>query len=259
MDNLAVRVTGIHSIARHEFRPQNTFRPRAAYNIPIPNLDPGEDGRLGTPDDPGTRITYYEYSRDLQGARFNESQLVNFTGDSTFTSVDFAVTRRMTGRWMLQASFSGTKKNNQNVAVLPDDNPNADFNQSDTNFEWISKLTGSYRFPYGVQASALFEARSGERWARTVLFSGGTTIPTLVMNVEPIGTRSYPNVHHLDIRAEKAFRLLASHELAVRFNVYNVLNSNMTLTANTRSGATFGRPLTILPPRLAEISASYKF
>jgi hypothetical protein len=259
MDNLAVRVTGIHSIARHEFRQQNTFRPREAYNIPITNLDPGEDGRLGTADDPGTRITYYEYSRDLQGVRFNESQLVNFADDSTFTSFDLAVTRRMAGNWMLQASFSGTNKNNQNVAVLPDDTPNADFNTSDTNFEWISKLTGSYRFPYGVQASALFEARSGEPWARTVLFSGGTTIPTLVMNVEPIGTRSYPNVHHLDIRAEKAFRLMSSHELAVRFNVYNVLNSNMTLSANTRAGATFGRPLTILPPRLAEVSASYKF
>jgi hypothetical protein len=143
--------------------------------------------------------------------------------------------------------------------VLPEDNPNADFNQSDETLEWISKITGSYRFPYGLQASGIFEARSGEPWARTVLFSGGTTIPTLVMNVEPIGTRSYPTVHHLDVRLEKAFRLRATDELAVRFNVYNMLNSNMTLTANTRSGATFGRALTILAPRLAEISASYKF
>ena len=147
----------------------------------------------------------------------------------------------------------------QNIAVLPEDNPNADFNQSDNTLEWISKITGSYRFPQGIQASAILEVRSGEPWARTVLFSGGTTIPTLVVNVEPIGTRSYPKVHHLDIRLEKAFRVRSSDELAVRFNVYNLLNSNMTLTANTRAGATFARPLTILAPRLAEISASYKF
>ncbi len=169
-----------------------------------------------------------------------------------------ALTRRLTGNWMMQASFSGTSKNNQNVAGLPQDNPNADFNQADRTFEWISKLSGSYRFPFDIQASALFELRSGEPWARTVLFSGGTTIPTLVVNVEPIGTRSYPNVHHLDVRLEKAFRLV-NHEVALRFNVYNALNSNMTITANTRAGSTFGRPLTILPPRLAEISASYKF
>jgi hypothetical protein len=256
--NFGVRLTGIHSIARNDFRSQSTFRPREAYNIPITNRDPGEDGRLGTADDPGTFITYYEYSPLLQGARFTESRLVNSDTNSTFTSIDLALTRRFADNWMMQAAFSGTSKNNQNVAVLPQDNPNADFNQADQNFEWISKLSGSYRFPYDIQASALFELRSGEPWARTVLFSGGTTIPTLVVNVEPIGARSYPNVHHLDVRAEKAFRL-SSHELAIRFNVYNVLNSNMTLTANTRSGATFGRPLTILPPRLAEFSASYKF
>ena len=258
MANFGVRVTGIHSIARRDFRLQSTFRPRTAYNIPITNLDPGEDGRLGSEDDPGTPVTYYEYSPLLQGARFNETRLINSAEDSTFSSIDVALTRRLADNWMMQASFSGTSKNNQNVAGLPQDNPNADLNQSDRTFEWISKLSGSYRFPFDILASALFELRSGEPWARTVLFSGGTTIPTLVVNVEPIGTRSYPNVHHLDIRLEKAFRLV-NHEVALRFNVYNVLNSNMTITANTRSGSTFGRPLTILPPRLAEISASYKF
>lgn len=259
VSNLGARVTAIHSIARNDFRTQNTFRPRDAYNIPITNPDPGPDGVRNTADDPGVNITYYEYSRAVQGARFQESQLVNYPLNSRFTSVDLALTRRMTGAWMMQASFSGTWKDNTNVAVLPEDNPNADFNQSDENLEWISKISGTYRFPYGIQASALFESRSGEPWARTVLFSGGVTIPTLVMNVEPLGTRMYPTVHHLDVRAEKQFKLFASHQLAVRFNVYNLLNANMTLTANTRSGATFGRPLTILAPRLAEISASYKF
>lgn len=259
MENFGVRITGIHAVARKEFRLQNTFRPRAAFNIPITNMDPGEDGRLGSADDPGRSITYYEYARALQGARFSESRLVNYAAASRFSSVDLALTRRMSGNWMLQASFSGTWKNAQNVGVLPDDNPNADFNQSDETLEWISKVSGSYRFAYGIMASALFEARSGEPWARTVLFSGGTTIPTLVLNVEPIGSRRYPTVHHLDVRAEKALRVFSDHELAVRFNVYNLLNSNMTLTANARSGATFGRPLTILAPRLAEIGASYKF
>lgn len=257
--DLGVRVTGIHSIARHEFRLQNTFRPSSAFNIPITNPDPGEDGRVGTADDPGRLITYYEYSRNLQGARFNESRLVNFDDSSTFSSIDLALTRRMSGNWMMQASLSGTWKHTLNVAVLAEDNPNADFNQYDNNLEWISKITGSYKFAYGLQASGLFELRSGEPWARTVLFSGGTTIPTQVLNVEPIGTRFYPTIHHLDLRIERAFRLRSTDEFAVRFNVYNVMNSNMTLTANTRSGATFGRAMTILAPRLAEISASYKF
>lgn len=259
MANFGVRLTGIYSVARNDFRLQNTFRPRSAYNIPITSRDPGPDGALNTADDPGSLVTYWEYARSLQGARFNQSQLVNYPDPSRFTSIDLSVTRRLSGSWMTQASFSGTWKKNQNVAVLPADNPNADFNQSDDNFEWISKISGSYRFPYGIMGSALFEARGGEPWARTVLFSGGATIPTLVVNVEPIGARMYPAVHHLDVRAEKSFTVRNSHQFAIRFNVYNLLNSNMVLTANTRSGPTFGRPQTILAPRLGEISASYKF
>ena len=259
ISNLGARITAIRSTAHNDFRTQNTYRPREAYNIPITNPDPGQDGVRNTADDPGVNVTYYEYARAVQGAQFQESRLVNYPIDSTFTSIDLAVTRRMAGNWMMQASFSGTRKDNTNVAVLPEDNPNADFNQSDNTVEWISKISGTYRFPYGIQASALFESRSGEPWARTVLFSGGATIPTLVMNVEPIGTERYPTVHHLDVRAEKQFKVFSTQQLAVRFNVYNLLNANMTLTANTRSGPTFGRPLTILAPRLAEISASYKF
>jgi outer membrane receptor protein involved in Fe transport len=259
MPNLGVRLTGIHSIARRDYRRQNTFRPRELYNIPITNRDPGEDGVLNSADDPGTSVTYYEFPRSVQGAQFNESQLVNFPLNSAFTSMDIAVTRRMADNWMMQASYSGTWKDSQNVAVLPEDNPNADFNQQDNNLEWIAKISGSYRFHWGIMASALYEARSGEPWARTVLFTGGTTIPNLVMNVEPIGTRFYPVAHHLDVRFEKAFTFYRNHEAAVRFNVYNLLNENMTLTANTRSGSTFGRPLTIMAPRLAEVSASYKF
>ena len=62
--------------------------------------------------------------------------------------------------------------------------------QSDENFEWISKLSGSYRFPYDIQASALLEARSGEPWARTVLFAGGTTMDTVRQVLEAVFVQS---------------------------------------------------------------------
>jgi len=143
--------------------------------------------------------------------------------------------------------------------VLPNDDPNGDFNTSDHNLEWIAKLSGSYNFPYGLLASALYESRSGDVWARTVLFSGGTTIPTLALNVEPIGTRQYQTISHFDVRLEKRFKLLSTHELAVRMNVYNVVNANTVTAVTARSGASFGKPTSILPARLAEVSASYKF
>ena len=259
MANFGVRINGIYSRGRNDFRLQNTARPNSAFNIPITNLDPGPDGRPNTADDTGQSFTYYEYARSLQGAKFNQTRLINDPRDTSFKSIEIAATKRLFQHWQMEASYSGTRKHVNNIAVLPNDDPNADINTSDNNFEWISKFSGSYGFPHGLLASAIFESRSGEVWARNVLFSGGGTIPTLAVNVEPIGTRQYAIVNHLDVRLEKQFRFLDTHSMAVRMNVYNVLNSNTVLAVTTRSGATFGRPTSILPARLAEVSASYKF
>ena len=250
----------IHSIARNDFRPQNTYRPRELYNIPITNPRPGS-GRIAQHGRrPGIDITYYEYPRAVQGAQFHESQLVNFPLDSTFTSVDLAVTRRMAGNWMMQASFSGTWKDNQNVAVLPEDNPNADFNQSDNDPRVDLEDLG--HLPVPVWHSGVGAVRGAER--RAVGAHGAV-----------LGRRHHPDPgrergadRHAVLPdgppprrpcSRRHSRSSRNHQLAVRFNVYNLLNSNMTLTANTRSGTTFGRPLTILASRLGEISASYKF
>jgi hypothetical protein len=238
---------------------QNTARPDSAFNIPITNLDPGPDAKLNTADDTGKSFTYYEYSRALQGANFNQTRLINDTRDTSFKSIEIAATKRLSRNWQVEASYSGTKKHVNNIAVLPNDDPNADFNQADINYEWISKLSGSYSFPHGLLGSALFESRSGDVYARSVLFSGGATIPTFALNVEPIGSQQYPTVNHLDVRVEKRFKLLNTNEFAVRMNVYNVLNTNTVISATTRSGATYLRPTSIVPARLAEVSASYKF
>jgi Carboxypeptidase regulatory-like domain len=259
MPNFGLRVNGIYSRGGNDFRLQNTYRPYSAFNIPITNLDPGPDGRLNSADDTGQTFTYYEYSRLVQGARFNETRLVNDDRTTAFKSIEVAGTKRFSNKWQFEGSYSGTWKHINNVAVLPNDDPNGDFNTSDHNLEWIAKFSGSYTFPYGLLASALYESRSGDVWARTVLFSGGTTIPTLVLNVEPIGARQYDTISHLDVRVEKRFRMFGTHELAVRANVYNVLNANTVTAVTVRSGATFGRPTAILPARLAEFSASYKF
>ena len=60
----------------------------------------------------------------------------------------------------------------------------------------------------------------------TVELTGGQQIPTLVVNVEPIGTRRLDNLNLLDIRGEKRFPVGGGHELAVRLNLYNALNNS---------------------------------
>ena len=65
MANLGVRVSGIYARNFNTLRLLETQRPFEAYNIPITNRDPGPDGLVGTADDPGTFITYYDYPDPL--------------------------------------------------------------------------------------------------------------------------------------------------------------------------------------------------
>jgi len=92
-----------------------------------------------------------------------------------------------------------------------------------------------------------------------VRFEGGVTIPSIELNVEPIGSQRLPNINNLTFRVEKSFRLAAAHRVAVRLNIYNALNANSALEVRTQAGDEFLRPRDIMPPRLAEVSASYSF
>ena len=58
--NTAMRVTGVYTRNFNSYALSEISR-EGQYTIPMTNLDPGPDGRLGTGDDTGQSITYYEY------------------------------------------------------------------------------------------------------------------------------------------------------------------------------------------------------
>jgi hypothetical protein len=155
---------------------------------------------------------------------------------------------------------SGLVQSTVNAAVREGDfNPNAEINSSDRTWEWTAKASGTYTFPYDLSVAGNWEHRSGLSWARQVLFTGGVTIPSIVLNVEPIGSRRLPNTNVVDVRVEKKFPLPRGHNAAVRMNVYNVINASTVTSLVMRSGSTFLRPIAILDPRIAEFSVSYSF
>jgi len=268
--NLAVRATGIYTRYRNTYRIQNNLRPYEVFNIPITNPDPGADGRLGTADDPGTFITYYDYPVAYAGAAFQQPMLVNDAkSDANFKSFELAASKRLADRWMFMASYSATKLGIPYIpsqtaslgAALTNFDPNAEINAANHTWEWLSKVSGAYLFPADVQVSGNFEHRSGDPWARQVSFTGGQQIPSMTLRVEPIGTRRLPHLNILHLRAEKSFRLRRGQgqRVALRLNVYNALNINTVLTVTQLSGRSFLRPRTIAPPRIAEFSVSYTF
>ena len=138
-------------------------------------------------------------------------------------------------------------------------NPNQTFNTANNTREWQVKVSGAYNLPYGILASANYDIRSGLPQARQVLFTGGQTIRSIALNVEPIGTFSLPNTHELDVRAAKRVDLGGARSVEVRFDIYNALNKGTVTTQTLQSGANYLRPATILFPRILQIGATFTF
>ena len=266
--NMALRVTGIYSRWFRNYRVLNNLRPPSVYTIPVRNLDPGPDGLVGSPDDPGAILTYWDYPPEYRGAAFQQPMLVNDpSADETYRSFEVALSKRMSSRWQLMASYSATKLNIPFVPTtggaftvnLPAMDPNAEILASNETWEWLGRVSGAYELPLAVLMSANFEHRSGNPWARTVSVRGGQQIPSMTLRAESIGTRRLPNLNLLNVRVEKSMGLPSDRRVALRLNVYNLLNVNTVLSVNTLSGSAFGLPTAIQAPLIAEIGVNYTF
>ena len=183
--------------------------------------------------------------------------------------------KRLSNNWQLLASYSGTQRRvpfqlppssngnpqsefNGNVESAPL-NPNAEINSLDEGWESSAKLSGVYRFPFDLLTSVNYERRSGFYWARAVRFTGGKTITSLTVYVEPLDTRQLPPTNQLDVRFEKTFKLVKGQRLAVRTNVFNIINANTVIDVTRLSGPNFNKPTVIMDPRIFEFSTTYSF
>jgi hypothetical protein len=264
------RVTGVYSRNFNTARLLTIARPYDAYNVPITRPDPGPDGSLSTPDDPGRSITFYEFPVSLRGAAFETSTVITDpNGNHTYKTIEMAAGKRMSRNWQFSASYSATKKNIPFGVSTPPlaYNPTAEIFVADNTWEWNAKASGAYQLPYEIIGSVNFEHRSGDPGARQVLFTGGVTIPSIVLNVEPIGSIRTPNVNMLDLRLDKRFRFGANRSLGVRVDVFNAMNIDTLRTWVVRSGSTYLQPVSqgnnnataIIPPRLVMFGLSYNF
>jgi hypothetical protein len=259
MSSFAVRVSGRYSRRFDILRRQYALRPYEVFNIPITRPDPGPDGRVGTADDTGQSLTYYDYPAAYRGRQFQQNYLAaDPNATQTYKTIELSATKRLSNRWQVAASYSATKLNVPVPAYTPY-NPNEEISTANRTWEWLGRFSGAYIFPADVTLSAGFDHRGGLARARQVLLTGGGSIPSFVVNAEPIGTRRDPHTNILDLRLEKRFQLGGSQSLHAQLNVFNVMNVNTATGVTYRSGASFLVPTGIVLPRIAEFSASYRF
>ena len=258
--NFAMRVTGLYVREFNAVRNVNPLRPYEAYNIPITRPDAGPDNRLGTADDPGTSITYYDYPASLRGAAFESAMFINHAGsNANFRSFELALNKRLSNRWQMLSSYSVTK---QDVPVVRRTafNPNAEIFAANNTWEWVFRATASYELPGSIVVSSNTMVQSGFPWARTVSATGGTQIPSIVLFVEPMGAQQTPVQTLVALAVQKRFHLRAGHRLTVGTQFLNLLNANFDVALpQSRGGPSFGYATTIVPPRLGDVTLQYSF
>jgi hypothetical protein len=268
LENFAVRVAGVVVRNFNYTTTVNPLIPYEAYAIPITNPDPGPDGSVGTADDPGTMLTYWEYPEALDGADFEARQNVNEPDryNSSYRTVEVAATKRLANNWQFMTSYSATKIDNPGGSLS---NPNTEINAGNHTWTWIGKASGSYIFPKDVVGGFSYTLRNGARLARQVQLRGGRTISNIVVNAEPVGSLNLENVGLLDVRVAKRFRLQGGQSFEVRLDCFNFLNANPVTSIVTRSGSSFGNATAsagggqngtgLTPPRIFQFEVDYSF
>ena len=223
--------------------------------------DPGPDGTLDTADD-GPAIEVFQLRPDL----VTQPRIVVRNGShsaSDFLTWEIVARRRFSGGWSLAGSFAHTWNRDHareffgqvvranEFAVTPNDFINADPGGRHVYRNWTANLRGSWEGPWGVRIIPFLRHQSGPAFGRTLRASlNYGVVPVLA---EPVGTRRQPNVTLLDVRMEKDIWRAGSWSLTPFLDVFNALNANPEQNLSWETGATFLRPLVIVPPRIARV------
>ena len=198
------------------------------------------------------------------------NELQNTGGHDDFYTLEISASKRATGRWSLNGSFSYRwNKDNasayfgnslralQDVAT-PNDLINTDGGRY-TFTTWAVKINAPLRgaLRRADHTVAQEPGRAAVRPYHQRRAANGINYGTARILTEAISTHRQDTITIFDVRVEKAFKLAHRQNLSVFMDGYNLTNTNAATNINWSSGATFLTPSTIVPPRLARFGAKF--
>lgn len=246
----------------------NANRPMSAYNVPITIRDPGPDGVLNTADD-GAGIPGFNLSAAALAAPVS-NVTTNLPGSGEYQTIELSATKRQTGKWSLQGSFSKRWNKDQDTAYFGNNlrslstpsTANDLINTNGGRYEftmWTMKINGSYDAPYGIRITPALRFQQGQPFGRTFLAgaANGINYGSQRILAEPLTTRRQDNIAIVDIRAEKFFRYSKGRRLGVFGDVYNLTNSDAAQNITWNSGTAFLRPVSIIGPTIMRFGVKF--
>jgi hypothetical protein len=273
---------------RDGYQLENTSRPRSSYTLPVTITDPGPDGNAATTGD-NTSIAALGFNGNTA---VTTNLLVNPAGyTADYKTVEVALNRRFTNKFSLVASFTETNTAEWTTSYFGSGSwgnagtsgslfsgfggagfpvsPNDQKTQTDF-WAYNFRAFGTYEPGWGLRLTPTFKIQQGYPFARAV--TGTLNYGSQNFQAEPLGSHRMDTIKDFDLRIDKRFKLNSKVGLSVLFDIYNILNANTVIQSNHGTGLitinestinggtavrvpTFLSPTTILPPRIARISA----
>ena len=265
MANTSARLAYVYKQMLGAIGTVNVLRPVTAYSTVLTRRDPGPDGVVGNSDD-GQMVAVYDYPRSLAGSAFVGNEMLNRPDDRSdrYSTIELTLNRRLNRRWGGLASVAMTK-NHRWLVGIPQ-SPNDEYFPVDDTWNWVFKVNGSYRLPYDVMVSGLFDLQPGVRGQRTYVFraadpNGGPSLQgqsTVTVRLDPFGAEGGPLRPSLNIRLGKTFGL-PKGRLQASIDGLNMLNTNTFWAMTFASGPTYGYGTTFTSPRAFQLGLSYQF
>jgi hypothetical protein len=267
MTGLSGRASYVYKNMRNVWGEINTARVDN-YTVPFTISDPGADRVVGTADDQ----TFQTKALPLNAGIGDTRVMTNLgkEGNADFSTMEFALNRRFSGKWMMLGSFGytwskmahtagGARPGTTAVIYRPFDQIWGD-EGIETDTQWNYKAVGRYILPYEIGFAGSWKVQSGFNYARTISVAmpveGNRTI-----RVEPIDANRYPTVGILDFRIDKSFSLGKFGKVMPMLDLFNILNSNVPTTVRTTNtaAAPFNDVTAILNPRVIRFGFRYNF
>jgi len=291
---IGARAGFVWKMDRDGYQQENKNRPVSAYTVPITVIDPGADGITGTADDGRVGMKNLDPANlalPVVNYVYNPPGFEgNYKSIELGVNKRFSHKWSMVGSFLLTWTDEyGSSYFSTGAAGLGGTNPTlfsgfaaqtgfpitaADLDTRNKFTTWTTKAFGTYEPGWGVRLTPVFKMQQGYPYGRVFNASASSGAPgsagvnygTQPLHAEPITAHRLDTVRQLDFRAEKTFKVTGRARLGVIFDVYNVFNANPELNIRATTGRltisesgaaipTFNTPTTILPPRIARISA----
>jgi hypothetical protein len=196
----------------------------------------------------------------------------------TYMAGQLVVTKRLSNKWMLDASFTlsdwkrhyeGDYFDPMNIeyydgGVVAPGSGGSGLTGIYVNSRWQFKLSGLYQLPYGINVSGVFMSREGYVKLTDVrVYRPGIGYSNLYGSPDgggKFGDERLPAFWVLNFRLEKVFMISDAASVTVSADAFNITNSAHALKQETRmSASNFGQDLRILNPRLFRFGIRFNF